>query len=83
MKHVRGILFDDTEISRHKSGPDRGSSIHLEIKSVPIVLKQSTTPVDASGSNKKSKVSQDDSVINYKASSKDLLNRSNGDNGNE
>lgn len=87
VKHIRGILFDDAEKSRRGSGGgqsnsgNKSSSIHLEINPVQVIQIQEnptkTVIASASGSNKKStsKVSQDDSVLNYKVSSRDLSNR--------
>lgn len=90
MKHIRGILFDDAEKSRRggqSSNNNKSSSIHLEINPVPVIQIQEnptkTVIASASGSNKKStsKLSQDDSVLNFKVSSRDLSNR--GSIGNE
>lgn len=87
MKHIRGILFDDAEKSRRGSGGQSNSSkspsIHLEINPVQVIQVQEnptkTVIASASGSNKKStsKVSQDDSVLNFKVSSRDVSNRGN------
>lgn len=86
MKHIRGILFDDAEKSRRGSGGQssgKSPSIHLEINPIPVIQIQEnptkTVIASASGSNKKStsKVSQDDSVLNFKVSSRDLSNRGN------
>lgn len=86
MKHIRGILFDDAEKSRRGNGGQssgKSPSIHLEINPVPVIQIQEnptkTVIASASGSNKKStsKVSQDDSVLNFKVSSRDLSNRGN------
>lgn len=87
VKHIRGILFDDAEKSRRGSGGQSNSGksplIHLEINPVQVIQIQEnptkTVIASASGSNKKStsKVSQDDSVLNFKVSSRDLSNRGN------
>lgn len=83
MKHIRGILLDDAEKSRRAGGAssiNKPPLIHLEINPIPVIQvneKLPTTVIASStGSNKKptSKVSQDDSVLNFKVS-RDLSNR--------
>lgn len=84
VKHIRGILLDDAEKSRRTGGQSSSNKpplIHLEINPIPVIQineKLNTTLIasSTSGSNKNttSKVSQDDSVINFKVS-RDLSNR--------
>lgn len=63
IKHIRGILFDDTE----KSG--RNKSTAQSISSLKFA-KPTTTGIAA---NKKVKITQDDSVLNYKVSAKETI----------
>lgn len=71
IKHIRGILFDDAEKSgRNKTASqanNKNQSIHLDIQLVKFPKPTST----AIASNKKAKITQDDSALNYKVSAKE------------
>lgn len=76
IKHVRGILFDDVEKSNRGSQASsqsnaKNQSIHLEIKAVKFLKPTSA----AATTHKKANVTQDDSVLNYKVSTKESNNR--------
>lgn len=66
VKHIRGILFDDTEktagTKTKAQSNSKNQSIHLEIK--PVKFLKPTTPVTT---NKKAKLTQDDSAVTYNA----------------
>lgn len=69
MKHIRGILFDDIEKSGGKRTNSKSQSIHLEIKPIKFLKPTSTTIA----TNKKSKLTQDDSAIPSKASTREVM----------
>lgn len=71
VKHIRGILFDDTEKSSGSKAKAQSNaknqSIHLEIK--PIQFLKPTNTATVTAANKKAKLSQDDSAVTYKLAS--------------
>lgn len=64
VKHIRGILFDDAEkTAKTKTKAQTNSknqSIHLEIKPVTFLK-----PAAIITTNKKAKLTQDDSAVTY------------------
>lgn len=68
VKHIRGILFDDTEKSSGSKAKaqsnSKNQSIHLEIKPMQFLK-----PTNTAAANKKAKLSQDDSAVTYKLAS--------------
>lgn len=68
IKHIRGILFDDTEktAGTKAKAQSKNQSIHLEIKPAKF-----TKPTSTITSNKKAKLTQDDSALTYKPTSKE------------